>query len=251
VNRKVLPLSKAAVTDSGEFSGYANVFNVKDHGGDMTMPGAFRKAIPEFLREGFLAWGHDWNDPVAMPMEAHEDEHGLFIKGQFHSTARAQEARTIAQERIAAGLTMGLSIGYAVENATIAQDGTVELRSIYPLWETSLVMVPMNAASYITAVKSDSPADRLSYAEHLDWLLDEVAALTVRTRSRIDTRAKEGRVLSATNRQRLASIADSLRGNAEGLTDLLTETEPETDRLAREVAEMRSRLVALGVPLTA
>lgn len=181
MEHKLLPLSKAAITDTGVFEGYANVFNVVDHGGDVTMPGAFAKALPEFLRDGFLAWGHDWNDPVAMPIEAHEDEHGLYIKGQFHSTARAQEARTIAKERLEAGLTMGLSIGYAVEKGTVNKAGGLDLHTIYPLWETSLVTVPMNQASYITAVKSDSPADRLSYADHLDWLLDEVAALTLRT----------------------------------------------------------------------
>ena len=188
MQRKLLPLDKAAINDAGEFSGYANVFNVVDHGGDVTMPGAFAKALPEFLKDGFLAWGHDWNDPVAMPIEATEDEHGLFIKGRFHSTPRAQEARTIAAERIEAGLTMGLSIGYAVEKGTPNRSGGLDLHTIYPLWETSLVTVPMNQASYITAVKSDSPADRLSYADHLDWLLDEAKALTDRTRRRADAR---------------------------------------------------------------
>lgn len=250
MEHKLLPLTKAAINDSGEFSGYANVFNVVDHGGDVTMPGAFAKAIPEFLRDGFLAWGHDWNDPVAMPIEASEDDHGLFIKGRFHSTPRAQEARTIAAERIAAGLTMGLSIGYAVEVGTVNKSGGLDLHTIYPLWETSLVTVPMNQASYITAVKSDSPADRLSYADHLDWLLAEVKALEDRTRRRADAREKEGRVLSSQNRIRLAAIAAGLRGNADELSGLLVETEPVKDRLAREIAEMRARLASLGVPLS-
>lgn len=249
MKRKVLPLTKAAVTDSGEFSGYANTFGNVDHGGDVTMPGAFAKALPEFLREGFLAWGHDWNDPVAMPKEAYEDEHGLFIKGQFHSTARAQEARTIAQERIAAGLTMGLSIGYAVENGTPNKSGGLDLHTIYPLWETSLVMVPMNAASYITAMKAQ--ADAAGLAENVNRITEDIPAIVARFEQMAELRAKEDRNLSPTNRALVRHLEDSLAESAKRLQTLLTETEPESDRLAREVAEMRSRLVALGVPLTA
>lgn len=248
MEHKLLPLTKAAINDAGEFSGYANVFNVVDHGGDVTMPGAFAKAIPEFLRDGFLAWGHDWNDPVAMPIEASEDDHGLFIKGRFHSTPRAQEARTIAAERIAAGLTMGLSIGYAVEVGTVNKSGGLDLHTIYPLWETSLVTVPMNQASYITAVKA--LADTAGLAESVNRITEDIPAIVDRFQRMADLRAKEGRTLSAANRALVKEVMDSLLGSSATLRDLLDATEPEKARIAREVAEMRSRLASLGVPLS-
>lgn len=248
MEHKLLPLTKAAINDAGEFSGYANVFNVVDHGGDVTMPGAFAKAIPEFLRDGFLAWGHDWNDPVAMPIEASEDDHGLFIKGRFHSTPRAQEARTIAAERIAAGLTMGLSIGYAVEVGTPNRSGGLDLHTIYPLWETSLVTVPMNQASYITAVKA--LADTAGLAESVNRITEDIPAIVDRFQRMADLRAKEGRTLSAANRALVKEVMDSLLGSSATLRDLLDATEPEKARIAREVAEMRSRLASLGVPLS-
>jgi HK97 family phage prohead protease len=245
MQRKLLPLEKAAVNDAGEFSGYANVFNVVDHGGDVTMPGAFAKALPEFLRDGFLAWGHDWNDPVAMPMEAHEDEHGLFIKGRFHSTPRAQEARTIATERLNAGLTMGLSIGYAVEVGTVNKTGGLDLHTIYPLWETSLVTVPMNQASYITAVKS---ADAAGLPESVNRITDDVPAIVARFQKMADLRAQEGRALSPSNRALVKELMDSLIGSSSTLRDLLDATEPEKDRLARDL-EKRARLASLGILL--
>lgn len=248
MEHKLLPLTKAAINDAGEFSGYANVFNVVDHGGDVTLPGAFAKAIPEFLRDGFLAWGHDWNDPVAMPIEANEDDHGLFIKGRFHSTPRAQEARTIAAERIAAGLTMGLSIGYAVEVGTPNRSGGLDLHTIYPLWETSLVTVPMNQASYITAVKA--LADTAGLAESVNRITEDIPAIVDRFQRMADLRAKEGRTLSAANRALVKEVMDSLLGSSATLRDLLDATEPEKARIAREVAEMRSRLASLGVPLS-
>lgn len=246
VERKLLTLDQAAISEGGELSGYANVFGLVDHGGDRVMPGAFAKAIPEFLSDGFLAWGHDWMDPVAMPVEAREDDHGLFIRGIFHSTPGAQEKRTIASERLAKGLSMGLSIGYGVEDER--QAGEVrELHVIYPLFETSLVMVPMNAASRITAIKGGSPADRLPYAEHLDLVTDEVKALLARSRSRADARAKARRVLSAPNRTRLGAIAGTLRETAADLDTLLADTEPESERLARELDGIRARAALLGI----
>lgn len=56
-------------------------------------------------------------------------------------------------------------------------------------------------------------------------------------------------MLSTANRSRLAAIADGLGMNADELRALLLDTEPEADRLARDIAELRSRASALGVPL--
>jgi len=70
------------------------------------------------MREGFIAYGHDWMNPVAMPTSATEDGVGLAIGGQFHGTPRAQEARQITTERLAAGKSVGLSIGYEVDHRT-------------------------------------------------------------------------------------------------------------------------------------
>jgi HK97 family phage prohead protease len=96
-----------------------------------------------------------------MPLEAREDDHGLYLAGRFHATPTAQEARTIARERIDAGLRVGLSIGYGVEDfAPVSLPGGRRgriLKTIYPLHEVGLVMVPMNRAATISSIKSLDP----------------------------------------------------------------------------------------------
>src|SRR5215207_6836639 len=90
--------------DSGVLAGYASVFGNVDGQGERVMPGAFSKSLDDFLRDGFVARAHDWNAlPIATPIEAKEDERGLFVKAQFHSTPEAQAVRTVITERLARG----------------------------------------------------------------------------------------------------------------------------------------------------
>lgn len=251
MERKTIVLEKAAISDSGEFTGYANVFNVVDRGGDRVLPGAFAKDLDRFLREGFISWGHDWSQMVAMPKAATEDATGLLIAAQFHSTPLAQEARTITAERLAAGKSMGLSIGYDVGDFAIVTEMGARVRELKELtvYETALVAVPMNQLSNVTAVKGAGLGSGLAYADHLDWVLDEVEALLSRSKDRADARTKEGRVLSSASRERLGRLHALMREAMTDLGMLLDETEPEKKRLAREWAALAARARSLGVPV--
>lgn len=158
LERKVWDLAEAKATDSGHgsFSGYASLFGVKDARGDVVTQGAFADTLPQFIDRGFIAWGHDWNQPVATIAQAREDARGLFIKADFHSDAQSQRARTITTERLAREKFVGLSIGYLAEDADYQPDARV-LKKIH-LFETSLVTVPMLAPAGVTAAKSaDTP----------------------------------------------------------------------------------------------
>ena len=189
---------------SGEFSGYGSVFGNEDAGGDIVMPGAFAKAIPAFLKDGFISWSHDWSMPIAMPTEAREDRRGLFLAGRFHSTPDAQTARTIAGERVEAGLRTGLSIGYGVEDFALDAKGRRQLKVVNPLFEVGFVMVPMNREANLAAVKNGRPGSDAPYAEHAAWVRAVVKAFIERTDDRAEWRAAEGRQLSAANREELA-----------------------------------------------
>jgi hypothetical protein len=252
LERKTIVLEKAAVSETGEFSGYANVFNIVDRGGDRVLPGAFDKDLDRFLREGFISWGHDWGQMIAMPVEAKEDATGLFLRAQFHSTEAAQEKRVITQERLAAGLSMGLSIGYDVGDFAIVNEDGQRVRELKELtvWETGLVAVPMNQLSNVSAIKGGGLGNGLSYIDHLDWVLDEVRAIVTRSEDRAAARAKEGRVLSSANRERLSRLSVVMAEVKDDLDALMVETEPEKERLAREWAELGRRLYESGVPLT-
>lgn len=178
IEHKTLVFTKAEITDAGELQGYGAWFNNVDDGGDVIEPGFFADVIPDFLTEGFVAWGHDWDDPCAMPTAAREDAVGLALNGIFHSDAQSQRYRTIAKERLDRGLSMGLSIGYEIApgGAKRAADGTRHLLKASRLFEVSLVMVPMNREATVTAVKTarKAAADNVDTAS---WMLRECLQL--------------------------------------------------------------------------
>ncbi len=249
MEHKALPLAEFKIdAGTGEFSGYGSTFGNADAGGDIVVRGAFAKAIPDFLRDGFISWSHDWGVPVAMPTKAHEDSHGLFLAGVFHSTPEAQTARTIAAERLAAGKRMGLSIGYGIEEEEASPKGRL-LKVIYPLYEVGFVTVPMNREANLSAVKGEitppelrglDPDAGASLADAVTRFLGDADALSARFDAMTDQRAKAGRLLSAANRTRLAEIRGAIDA-------ILVETDPA--KSARSLAALVEEARFLGVPL--
>ncbi len=99
---------------SGSFAGYANNFGVLDSYDDITLPGCFKDSLPEFLNSGFTAPDHRWGitSEIGIPVEAYEDEIGVFIKSIYHPTPDAQAIRSKVNNRLANGKKVSLSIGY-------------------------------------------------------------------------------------------------------------------------------------------
>lgn len=116
IERKFVDLKDLKMLDAGTGSieGYRSVFGEIDEGGDIVIKGAFADCMNEYLASGFSAHSHDWKftEAVGYPVEAREDDYGWFVKSEFHSTQTAQDARTIAAERKAAGKQVGFSFGY-------------------------------------------------------------------------------------------------------------------------------------------
>lgn len=99
----------------GGFEGHASVSGNLDDGGDIILDGSFKDVLDNFLKSGFTAHSHDWDikdGVIGYPMQAHEDDNGLFVSMKFHSTDDAQTVRTKMRERIADDKEVGLSIGY-------------------------------------------------------------------------------------------------------------------------------------------
>jgi HK97 family phage prohead protease len=238
---------------SGEFSGYASIFGNIDGGGDIVVPGAFKKSLPAFLQDGFISWSHDWAEPIAMPTKAYEDKVGLVLAGTFHSTPEAQRARTISAERLAAGKRMGLSIGYGVEEEEFSPKGRL-LKVINPLYEVGFVTVPMNREANLSAVKAANGGNAgtvelrdlaldsgTSLAESVARFLGDGEALLKQFQAMADLRQKEGRTLSTANRRRLAELRDAIDG-------ILAETDP--DKSANSVLAVLERARSLGMTLS-
>lgn len=200
---------KANPEGAGSFSGYGAVFNNVDSYGDVILPGAFKKTIKTFLKSGFNVVGHEWSDlPIAFPTEAHEDAKGLMLTAAFHSTNAAQAARTVMFERAAAGLDVGLSIGYRTVNSEMVSkdDKRILALGIDPntptmwgdqyrllkqvdLFEVSYVTAPANTSATATAVKG----------------VDEFGALIA-----FMDEFKAGRVMSGKNQEQMHALMGTL-----------------------------------------
>lgn len=259
IERKVCDLSEVAIkageNGHGRISGYAATFGNKDRQGDVIMPGAFKDGIETFKRDGFIAVGHDHGAlPVAMPSVVREDSKGLYLEADFHSTPEAQAARTVAQERIAAGKSVSFSIGYAVPEG--GAEHTKGARRLHKLdtYEVSLVNIPANPLALVAGVKGDGLDDGLAFTEHLEAVVDAVKGVTERAEKRAELRTKEGRVLSAANVAKLAALLEALGGLDSvkaTISDLVEAAQPrvteqaDTDpgKSADEVRALKLRIV--------
>lgn len=224
----------------GGLKGYASTFANFDRVNERPVKGAFAASIPNFLKNGFIAVGHDWNSlPVATVTVANEDEHGLYLEAEFHSTPLAQEARTIAQERIERGKSVSLSIGYEVKADEYVEEGRL-LKEI-DLYEVSLVNVPANPLATVTGVKSLLEAN-MNLDAHAEIVEAAIQGYTRRLEKMHGTRTKEGRVLSSQNRTKLSDLHASLADVMQAIEELLAATEPKAPE-----EEVRKALAAFFV----
>lgn len=160
LERKTFCLDEAKLLgNENTLAGYGSVFGNEDLQGDAVDAGAFDKTLKSWLKNGFLAWMHKWDVPIGYPIKAKSDDHGLNFEAEFHSTPDAVMAKTITRERLAAGKTMGLSIGYqAVSDGY--ENGVRHIKAL-DLYEVSLVSVPANPLALTTGLKSVVPMQDL------------------------------------------------------------------------------------------
>lgn len=162
---------------SGSFSGYASTFGNLDRANEIVCKGAFAKTLEEFKASGFVAVGHDWGAlPVATIKDAREDDRGLFIVAEFHSTPEAQQARTVVKERLERGKSCGLSIGYTVDRDERGEKGERLLKEL-TLFEASLVTVPCNPQANATGVKGEHFGDHTAASASISAICSLMEAL--------------------------------------------------------------------------
>jgi HK97 family phage prohead protease len=216
---------------AGQISGYCSTFDNFDRVGEKPARGAFTPYLADFLKNGFIALGHDWASlPIGTPKEIREDDHGLWFAADFHSTNAAQEARLVAQERLARGKSVSTSIGYDVLDSELVdapelpgKRGT--LLKLIPLYEISMVTVPANPLALITGAKELLEAGG-SFDTHALTVEATVRAFVKRAEARAEARTKEGRVLSGANREKLDSLRVSMADLIAIIEDLLEASTP-------------------------
>lgn len=151
LERKNLPLQIKRL-NSREFDGYGSVAGNVDLGGDVIMPGAFKRTLAEHRTRQQLAQMFWMHDPSRVPgkwLEMTEDENGLYVKGVLADTDLGNEIHTLLNM----DAVRGLSIGFVTKDQEFEDDGTRLIKDV-DLWEVSIVSLPMNPLAQVAHVKS-------------------------------------------------------------------------------------------------
>lgn len=199
-----------ATGDTGTFEGYGSVFNITDRGGDIVAAGAFAETLAAAKTAGRLPamlWQHRQAEPIGVYTEMEEDAIGLKVKGRLAlKTARGAEA----YELMKMGAISGLSIGYRVRDDSWDRVTGVRTIKKADLHELSLVTMPMNDASRVSAVKTIEELDSLSEIERH---LRDVCGLSKSEATAMVSRIKSvSRSDSGDNAEKLAELAAALKG---------------------------------------
>lgn len=199
--------------DSGSFEGYGSVFSIEDLGGDIVMPGAFKDTLSTMKAAGrmpAMLWQHRQAEPIGVWTSMEEDSIGLKVRGQLAmKTARGAEA----YELMKMGAISGMSIGYRSRDDSYDRVTGVRSLKKVDLYETSLVTIPMNDASRVSAVKTIEDLESLSeFERHLrdvgGFSKSEATALVSRMKSIV------GRGDPGDGSGSLADIVGSLKARA-------------------------------------
>lgn len=246
-----LKADDGATADGGDgagiITGYGSTFGNVDSMKERVIPGAFKDTIPDFLRDGFIALGHDWSGlPIATPVSAQEDDTGLLFTAEFHTTDEAQKVRQVVRERLAREKSVKLSIGYEVIEDRKGKDDVRELVKLR-LFEVSVVTVPANSLADVTDAKSGllgmpRAFAGLTHDDERATLLAGLEAWVKRLDGLQTLRAKESRTLSAQSVRDIDAAIEHAASITKGLRALKERAAPraEDDKaLAREFVRLR------------
>lgn len=170
---KSVELELKELKDNG-FTGYGSVFNTKDQGGDIVVPGAFSKSLKKWQESGRqvpVLWQHKTDEPIGSWSDLAEDDHGLLGDADLW-TDDAPYAR-IAHKGMKTKTITGLSIGYRIKREEYDKKAGANRLIELDLVEISVVTNPMHDDARIESVKAMLEAGKLpSLKEFEDFLRD-------------------------------------------------------------------------------
>lgn len=143
----------------GAVEGYAAIFNIKDNGGDVIMPGAFSETIA--ARNGAplpMLWNHSADNLIGNWTAAVEDRRGLKVSGRINMGA---PAGANLYPYLKDGTIRGLSIGFFTIDANRDAKTGVRVLQKAELVEASFVLNGMHPKALLTAIKGMTRADGL------------------------------------------------------------------------------------------
>ena len=146
-------LDLKALTEEGEFEGYASTFGNVDRGGDVVEAGAFTKTLQKGAGKIKMLFQHDPSQPLGKWTDAKEDRRGLFVKGKLNlEVQKAKETLALMRD----GAIDSMSIGFRTLKQAVGDKPNVYRKLLeVDLWEISLVTFPMNDKALVRSVKED------------------------------------------------------------------------------------------------
>jgi len=222
-----------SVSETGLVEAVIATLGVMDKDGDVTMPGFFG------TQEVVMIPTHDWNHiPIGKGVLSEEGNQAI---------ARIQMNMDIPEAKawhsaLAFDLKNGKPLQQWSYGFNILDGGSEagqmdgkDVRFLKPIgagpgckcWEVSPVLVGAGEGTGTRMVKSagtDTPDT--TFSDEAESVLAAAKALAVRGKSLADLRAKDGRSVSAANRERLAAVACSLKG---AVTELAALSAPDVD----------------------
>jgi len=214
--------------DKGKVTAVFSTFDVIDLDGDVTVPGAFEDgAAVRISAYGHASWGG------ALPIgkgTIRQTETEAILDGRFFLDTEA------GRETFATVKGMGdlqeWSYGYDPVEADRGQFEDQDVRFLRKLKvnEVSPVLLGAGVNTRTLAVKGDPPPT--SFSDDAKRALASVQEFVARARSLAELRAKEGRVLSAANRERLSDLLVAFGESGAELDRLLAESDPDKHRTA-------------------
>lgn len=208
--------------------------NVIDHDGDVTLPGAFESGA----KVGVSAYGHSaiWGDiPAGKGVIREEGDWAVADLQFFMKTASGRESFEVVKEM---GDLQEWSYGYDVlESENGMHDGQrVRYLKKLNVYEVSPVLRGAGIGTETLSAKADGS----TYAQDGERALAACQAFTDRSGALAALRAKEGRVLSPANRERLEVVAGGMRDALKAIDGLLAEPDEAAiaDLMAREHARL-------------
>ena len=161
------------------FSGYASTFDV-DLGGDIIVPGAFKKTIEGRQDKIKILWQHQ--DPIGKSMRLYEDSIGLFVEGKVSKTRLGDEAIELMRDKVVNQMSIGFSV--PAGKSEMNEEGIRIIREV-KLFEFSTVTFPMNENAIITSVKNMKDAIKTGKIEQTD--LKELSELLTDIKTLLST----------------------------------------------------------------
>lgn len=197
---------------------------VIDHDGDVTVKGAFENgAEVRISAYQHSSWGGAL--PVGKGL-IREDGDEAILDGQLFlgSTPGRDHFETLKEM----GGLMEWSYGFDVLDSEVGQFEGEDVRFLRKLkvHEVSPVLLGAGIGTRTVAVK-----EKITFPDQAEAVLGDVKALISRVEGwGSDSDIKEGRVLSAANRERLGVLVTALGEAGEALRTLLADTDPDKGR---------------------